>query len=169
MAGMANVRSIPVIREFRGAVQLFLEEAQGSLDAIAMEMQRAFAWVEEERPHYWDSQVRRAFDRVAQARSALHTCTLRTVADHRPSCIEEKQELAAAKRRLEYCQEQTERVKKWAVKIRHEADEFRGRLSGLRRTLDNDVPKLLALLDQAAAALEAYADVNAPPPAPDAR
>ncbi|MEZ6057685.1 MAG: hypothetical protein R3C01_13375 [Planctomycetaceae bacterium] len=164
MTGNANVRSIPVIREFRGAVQLFLEEAQGSLDAIAMEMQRAFAWVEEERPHYWERQSRRAFDQVAQARSALHTCTMRTVADHRPSCIEEKQALAAAKRRLEHCQEQMKRVQKWAVKIRHEADEFRGRLSGLRRLLENDLPELLAQLDQAATALEAYADITAPPP-----
>jgi hypothetical protein len=157
----ANVRNIDVVREFRAAVQVFLEEASGALQVIQMELQRAFDWIEHDRPHYWEGQLRRGFDLVAQTRAALSTCQMRTVAGHRPSCIEEKQAVAAAKRRLEHCQEQIARSKKWGVKIHHEANEFRGRMAALNRALEQDVPKLLALLERTATVLESYAEVSA--------
>jgi hypothetical protein len=152
-----NVRSIPAIREFRAAVQMFLEEAEGALDMMRLELQRAFEWIEHDRPQYWQMQQRRAFDQVASTRTALETCLMRTVAGRRPSCIEEKQAHAAAKRRLEHCREQIERVKKWTIKLHHDSNEFRGQLSGLRRTLDHDVPRLAALLERSAEILEGYA------------
>ena len=160
----ANVRSIPAIRAFRAAGQVFLDEANGSLDMIALELQRAFEWIEHDRPQYWQIQQRKAFDLVAQTRTQLETCLMRTVAGRRPSCIEEKQAHAAAKRRLEHCREQIERVKRWSVKLHHEGNEFRGRMSSLRRTLDQDVPKLLALLQRSAEILEKYAEISATAP-----
>ncbi len=162
----ANVRSIAAIREFRAAVQVFLDEAQGSLDLMRMELQRAFEWIEHDRPHYWEGQMRRAFDLVAQTRTALETCLMRTVAGHRPSCIEEKQAHAAARRRLEQCREQIDRLKKWTVRLHHEANEFRGRMASLQRALEHDVPQLLALLQQTAEILEQYAEI-APPTGDD--
>lgn len=92
---------------------------------------------------------------------------MRTVAGHRPSCIEEKQAHAAARRRLEHCREQIQRVKKWTIRLHHEANEFRGRLASLQRALEYDVPKLLALLQQTADILEQYAEI-APPTTDDA-
>jgi len=164
MSTSANVRSIPAIRDFRAAVQVFLEEANGSQDMMALELQRAFEWIEHDRPQYWQIQQRRAFDLVAQTRTQLETCLMRTVAGRRPSCIEEKQAHAAAKRRLEHCREQIETVKRWSVKLHHEGNEFRGRLSSLRRSLDQDVPKLLALLRRSADILEQYAEIAAASP-----
>lgn len=161
MSGTANVRSIPAIRDFRAASQIFLDEAKAALDMIRMELQRAFEWIEHDRPQYWQMQQRRAFDLVAQTRTALETCLLRTVAGRQPSCIEEKQAHAAAKRRLEHCREQIERVKKWSIKLHHEANEFRGRMSGLQRVLEQDGPRLLALLQRLAEILEQYAEIPA--------
>lgn len=162
----ANVRSIAAIREFRAAVQVFLDEAHGALELLRMELQRAFEWIEHDRPQYWEGQMRRAFDLVAQTRAALETCLMRTVAGRRPACIEEKQAHAAAKRRLEHCREQLDRVKQWTVRLHHEANEFRGRLASLQRALEHDVPKLLALLQQTADILEQYAEIA--PPTTDA-
>jgi hypothetical protein len=162
VSASANVRSIPAVREFRAAVQVFLEEANGSLEMIQMELQRAFDWIEHEQPSYWQAQIRRAFDLVAQTRVQLNTCEMRTVAGRKPSCIEEKQAYAAAKRRLQHCQEQVERVKKWNIRIHHDSNEFRGRIASLRRALDRDVPKLLALLERTVRILEEYAEI-APP------
>ena len=159
MSGAANVRSIPVLRDFRAAVQVFQEEALASLDMIRLELQRAFEWIEHDRPQYWQMQQRRAFDLVAQTRTQLETCLMRKVAGRQPSCIEEKQAHAAAKRRLEHCRELIERVKKWSIKLHHDANEFRGRTSSLQRTLDQDVPRLLALLQRTAEILEQYAEL----------
>lgn len=158
----ANVRSIAAIREFRAAVQVFLDEAHGALDQMRMELQRSFEWIEHDCPHYWEGQLRRAFELVSQTRSALETCQMRTVAGHRPSCIEEKQAHAAAKRRLEHCRDQIERVKKWTVRLHKDANEFRGRMASLQRMLEQDVPRLIALLQRSADILDKYAEVPAP-------
>jgi hypothetical protein len=55
-----------------------------------------------------------------------------------------------------------ELVKRWAIKVRHDSDEFRSRMTGLRRLLEIELPRAAAILEQTAAILEAYAEV-APP------
>jgi len=155
----ANVRNIDAIRTFRASLVRFAEEVEGSLQSMQLELQRAIDWVEQDRPHYWTNQLRRAFDQVAEARTAYNACRMRTVAGHRSACIEEKVAYERAKRRLQQCHEQIERVKRWSIKIRHDADEFRGRMAGVRRLLDSDVPQALAMLENTATILEKYAEL----------
>lgn len=157
-----NVRSIPAIREFRAAVITFADELRVTLETIQMELQRAFEWIETDRPQYWQRDVRRAFDLVAATRAALNTCLARTVAGRKPSCIEEKQAYEAARRRLRFSEEQIERVKRTAIRIRHDANEFRGQLSALRRLQDRELPELLKILHRTAVILESYAEMEAP-------
>jgi predicted RNase H-like nuclease (RuvC/YqgF family) len=122
-----------------------------------MELQRATQWIEHDRPAYWATATRKAFEQVAATRTALNACLTRTVAGPRSSCIEEKEAHDAAKRRLQHCQEQVERTKRWNVKLRQEIDEFRSRISALRRRLDGELPKTAAYLDRMIEALEQYA------------
>lgn len=161
----ANIRNIEAVREFRASLIVFMDEALAAVDSMALDAQRALAWIEQDRPHYWEAQTRRAFDHVGAARTAYETCRLRTVAGRRSSCIEEKQAFEKAKRRLEFCHEQKERIQRWAVKTLREADEFRTRLSRMRRLLESDVPKAIALLQETAEILESYADL--PPSSSD--
>jgi len=158
----ANVRNIEAIREFRASLIVFMDDAVAAVDSMAREAQRALAWIEQDRPHYWEAQTRRAFDQVGATRTAYETCRMRTVAGRRSSCIEEKQAFEKAKRRLEFCHGQKERVQRWAVKTLRESDEFRTRLSRMRRLLESDVPKAIALLQETAEILESYAHI-APP------
>lgn len=162
MSQSADITSIPAIREFRVALLKFQDEGRSSLEVLQIELQRVLQWIEQDRPAYWTSQVRRAFDLVSQTRTALITCQMRKVADRRPACIEEKQAHAAAKRRLQHCQEQIHRVKKWGVKLHQERDEFRGRMSGLSRVLDQQIPQMAALLERISTTLEDYAEMAAP-------
>jgi len=166
MADNAQVRSIPALREFKAALSVFRDDSSSAIDMMLMELHRAIDWIEHDRPAYWQSETRKAFELVASTRTALNTCLMRTVAGHRSSCIEEKQAHAAAKRRLQHCQEQLDRIRRWAIKIRHEVDEFRSRLSVLRRRLDGDLPKSILLLDRMAASLEAYSGLGADVAAP---
>ena len=158
----ANVRDIDAIRRIRASLITFAEEAETALQLMLMEAQKTIGWIEQDRPHYWKIQTRKAFDLVASTRTNYETCRMRTVAGHRSSCIEEKQAFEKAKRRLLHCQEQIERVRKWANTIRHETDEFRGRLSGLQTLLSSDIPKAIALLEKTATVLESYAEISRP-------
>lgn len=159
-----NVRSLAEIRDFRAHLLRFVEELEGALQTMLMELQRGTEWIEHDRPHYWTSQTRKAYDAVASTRTAFNTCQMRTVAGRKSSCIEEKVAWDRAKRRLAHCQEQIENVKRWLVKLNHEGDEFRGRLAGLRRLLDADIPQALARLERTVEILEKYAEMAPPPP-----
>jgi hypothetical protein len=163
----ANVNSIVAVREFKAALIRFAEEAASALDMMTSQIHRAVDWVEHERPAYWQQQVKVAFDEVAEARARLNTCQMRTVAGHRPSCIEEKQDYERAKRRLAYCQKMVPNVRRWAVKLRHEADEYRGRMGTLARAVEVDLPRMVALIERTATALEKYAEVAVDPATTD--
>lgn len=159
-AHSADVTSIPAIREFKVALLKFQDEGRSSLELLQIQLQRVLQWIEQDRPAYWTAQTRRAFDAVAQTRTALTTCQMRKVAGRRPSCIEEKQAYAAAKRRLQHCQDQVRRVKQWSVKLHQERDDFRGRMSGLARVLEQNVPQMAALLERISTTLEDYAEMT---------
>ncbi|MFG0333934.1 MAG: hypothetical protein ACF8TS_11275 [Maioricimonas sp. JB049] len=159
----AHVTSIAALRDFKVALQEFQDEAGLAVSALQLEAQRALEWCEHDRPAYWTREGRRAFDTVAETRAALNTCQMRTVAGRRSSCIEEKQAFEKAKRRLQHCQEQVERTRRWAVRLRHVCDEFRSHLGTTQRAFDGEIPRTLALLERMLTALEAYAEV-APPP-----
>lgn len=157
----ANVHSIPALRDLKAGLLVFQQEAAGGLQSGQMELHKLIAWIEEDRPAYWQVQTRRAFDQVAATRSALASAQMRMVAGHRPSCIEEKQAHQKAKRRLEHCQERSQRVKRWAIKLQREVDEFRARIAAVQRVVEEGLPKAIAILDRSIAALEAYAEVPA--------
>ena len=163
MSGNVQVTSIEAVKEFAPSLAFMQEELKGVLSSVQIEMQRALGWIEQDRPRYWQTQLKRAFDKVAETRTALTSCQMRTVAGRHPSCIEEKVAHTAAKRHLEFCQDQIELVKKWGVKLHHEADELRGRLAGVQRLAESDLTKSLALLANIIESLERYAGVFAGP------
>lgn len=166
MSGNVQVTSIEAVQEFSPTLAVLQEELKAVLSAVQIEMQRAIGWIEQDRPRYWQSQLKRAFDKVAETRTALTTCQMRTVAGRHPSCIEEKVAHTAAKRRLEFCQEQIELVKRWGVKLHHEADELRGRMAGCQRLAESDLTKSMALLANVVESLERYSGIYAGPLTP---
>lgn len=171
----ARVTDITAVRAFKAALIKFEEEASSTLEMMQLQLHRTMDWVEHEQPAYWTKQIQIGFEKVSQARTALSTCQMRTVGGRRPACIEEKQALAKAKQRLQLCQEMLPRVKKWAVKLADESDEFRGRSSAFVRIVEMDLPKMIALIERTATSLERYAEIapgpaveELPPPAPSA-
>ncbi len=163
----ANVRDLQAIRDFRVKLIRFIEEVEGALQTLQGDMRRGFEWIGQEQPQYWTVQQRKAYDLVAATRTALTSCQLRTVAGNRSSCIEEKVAFEKAKRRLQHCQQQIDVIKRWSVKIHHDVDEFRGRIAGLRRLLDVDIPQAIAFLERSTAILESYAETTRPKPDSD--
>lgn len=156
MSDDARVSSVEAVQRFHGAVRVFQDEADSALLALDQQVAKVLAWYDYDAPHYWKEQVRRSFDEVARARAAYDTCRMRTVAGHRSSCYEEKEALAAAKRRLEYVQEKVEVVGRWAVRLHQVVDEFRAQSGRFKQYLEGDVEKMAALLGRTVASLESY-------------
>lgn len=156
----ARVTSLDAIVAFRAAVATFLDRGPAALGSLRQETHRTMLWLEQEQPRYWQEQLCRGYDKVATARSALDACRLRTVAGHRSACIEEQVALRKAKARVDYCLEQVEVTRRWAIRAREEADEFLGKIGPLDRAFEQDVPTMIAVLERMILAIEAYQDVT---------
>ncbi len=156
----ANVQSIDAIKDVRVALIRFQERATTAMSDLRQKVDRTVAWLELDRPNYWQEQERRAYDLVASTRVAYETCKLRTVAGRRSDCIEEKKALERAKMRMEYIREKQQAVRKWMVQAGKEANEYRSRTSNFMRTLENDVPLMIAQLGRMIDAIERYSEPN---------
>ena len=62
--------------------------------------------------------------------------------------------------RMEYVREKQQAVRKWMVQSGKEANEYRSRTSNFMRTLENDVPLMIAQLGRMIDAIERYAEPN---------
>ncbi|RMG39238.1 MAG: hypothetical protein D6725_05555 [Planctomycetota bacterium] len=160
MSESANVRSIDALERLRAALLKVQGALTATLEEIDAQCRHFLHWLEQECPGYWRMEIRKGFDRVAEARVALERCRMKRVAGHRPSCIEERKALERARQRLEFSRQQLERVRRWYIAARHEADEFHGRLAVLRQAVEFDVPQATAVLERMLTALEEYLAVQ---------
>ena len=163
LPGNANVQSLDALRDVRLALILFQERAISAMGSLRTKIDRTRAWLEQDRPLYWRDQERRAYDGVASARVAYETCRLKTVGGRHSECIEEKVALQRAKGRLEFCQQKVDIVRRVTVEVGQQSDDYRGRSGPLQRLLDEDIPKVLAMLSRMIDAIEEYAAVGVAP------
>lgn len=158
MSESAHVKSTDAIVRFKANVLNFEEEARRALITLDQQVTRALQVFDNELPRYWQHQIRKQYDEVARTRSALETCQMREVAGDRPSCIEEEQAFRRAKQKLQYAVDKPEIVRRWAIQIHQEVDEFRARSGGLRRIIDVDLPRLVGLLERTISILDEYSE-----------
>ena len=86
------------------------------------------------------------------------------VADERPACREERQQLKQVQARQEYCREKVQRVKHWKQHIHHELFEFQGRIAALKQMLETELPLARVRLQHAVRRLDEY-QLERPPTA----
>jgi hypothetical protein len=159
----AQVRSTEAIEALNLALARFGERVGNALDALDGELRRTDGWIDHERPPYWRDQKHQAETAVHDAKLELERCLMMTTADgQRPACREQKDAVAAAKRRLDYCREKVDVVKKWQRSFRHDAMEFHGRIGQLRRLIDLDVPSARGVLAKILHQIEEYQLEKAP-------
>lgn len=154
----ARVENSEAIEAVRAGLIVFSERAGAALASVRQEVQKQLRWLQQEHPQYWQNEERRGFDRVASTRIAYETCRLRTVAGHRSACIEEKVAHQRAQRRLETVQQQIELTRRWGQQVADQSQEFFARLTPLERQTEENIPRMVALLERMLTALDAYAD-----------
>ena len=144
--------------DVRAALIKFQERAISAMGDLRQKIDRTVDWLEIDRPNYWRDQEHRAYDQLATTRVAYETCRLRTVGGRKSDCIEEKKAFERAKARMEFVRQKQEVVKRWMVQAGREANEYRARTGGFVRTLENDVPLMIAQLARMIDAIEAYSE-----------
>ena len=163
MGQAARVTSIDAVRDMAAAITSFRDEASAALEELEMEIRRALEWIHHDRKEHWSDEVRRGWQHVTEARVQLQQAQMsRRIAEHEPSCFDEKKTLERTKRRLEVSQQKVEVVRHWVNAIDHAVNEYRGSRSQLAGWLDSDVPAALSALARITETLESYLAIAVP-------
>jgi hypothetical protein len=158
MADLVRVESIDALKRFRAVLCKFAEITGVGLDEAEFEVQRMGFWVKQEQQQHWKRQLVHRAELVTRAKIALNQkSSQRTTLGGRYSCVDEEKALAAAERALEEARQKQASVQRWSRVLDEEAFSFQGLTQGLRLSIQADIPRALAQLDQMVAALEAYA------------
>jgi hypothetical protein len=158
----ASVKSFEAIERVRGEVLKFASRSIDGLTELNGQVRRTIDWIEHDRPDYWKDRTRRAFDAVGTAKGELHRCLMYPINDQQPSCTEQRAALKKAEAHYQWCLERQERTRYWSQSLRHELEEYKGRVAKLVELSEVRFPQAAAQLGRLLAALDAYA-VLAPP------
>jgi hypothetical protein len=165
MSSQAAVHSIDDLKSLRVAMALYGEDTLGTLGAVEAEVRRTLRWVEEERPAYWQDQIKRRREQVAMARADVFRRNLQKRPDHNPAMSEQKEALRKAEASLQDAEKRLVLVRKWQPMLRHAVLEYHASVQRLKDLAAGDVPSGVNLLTRIIDALEAYLQV-APPSGP---
>ena len=163
----ADVQAIDALQDWHNAVVLFREEALDALSNINMEVRRAYDWVDEE-GKAWQQEVRLAERDVVQAKAELSQRKTPNFDGRIPDTSVQEENLARAKARLRFAEDQIDVCRKWAVRLpKMVSEEYEGPSRRLGNVLEADLPVALAHLAARIEALHRYtqgAPASAPPP-----
>lgn len=158
----AEVRSIDALRDFRAALALYGEDVLAALGAVDAEIRRTVQWLQQDRPYFWQEQIKRRRERVAAARADLFRLKLQKTPEHHPSLAEPKERLRQAEAALADAERRLMLTRKWQPALHQAVIEYHGTVQRLKDAASADVPRAMALLTRIVEALEAYLQVQPP-------
>jgi hypothetical protein len=158
----AGVGSLEALKDFRAALCRFIKDAGDSLLAVDLELRRAQDWLHVDRPRYWQAEIRRREDAVLHAKADLARAKTTAMFGNTAGCTDQKVALRRAQARLEVAKEKLLTVRRWAMVLEREVEEYKGPAQQLSNLLEADMTGGVAQLDQLITALEAYLSLAAP-------
>lgn len=166
----ADVKAVDALQDWHNALCVFRTEAIESLGSISLEIRRAFEWIDDETKS-WSREARQAEEDVVQAKAELNQRKTPDYSGRVPDSSVQEENLARAKARKRFAEDQIEVCRKWALrlpKMIHE--EYEGAARRLGNFLEAELPQAIAHLNGQIDSLHAYMQVqSAPPPAPEAK
>jgi|SRR5262245_2457734 len=165
----ADVRAIDALQDWHNALCVFRTEALEALGSISMEVRRAFDWIDEEAKG-WRGEARQAEDDVVRAKSELAQRKSPDFSGRVPDTSVQEENLARAKARLRFAEDQIEVCRKWATRLpKMVNEEYEGASRRLGTFIDVEVAAAIADLNTRINTLHAYTDIKpvaqeAPPP-----
>ena len=142
--------------------RLYGEDTLGALGAVQLEVRRTVYWLEQDRPFYWQEQIKRRREDVATAPAELFRRQLQKTPEHHPSMVEQKDNFRKAVANLEDAEKRLMMTKKWQPLLRQAILEYHGNIQRIKGMAATDVPSAVNLLTRIIDALKAY--MRASPP-----
>ena len=162
MSSQVSVHSVDALKDFRVALALYGEDTLAALGAIEAEVRRTVRWLEQERPAYWQEQIKRRREQVSQAKAELFKRQLQKRPDYTPPMSEQKENLHKAEASLQDAEKRLTMVRKWQPRLQHAVLEYHAGVQRLKDLSAADLPRAVDLLSRLIDALESYLSVQPP-------
>ncbi len=162
MSSQVSVHSVESLKDFRVALALYGEDTLAALGAIEAEVRRTVRWLEQERPAYWQEQIKRRREQVSQAKAEVFKRQLQKRPDYTPAMSEQKENLHKAEASLQDAEKRLTMVRKWQPRLQHAVLEYHASVQRLKDLSAADVPSAVDLLSRLIDALESYLSVQPP-------
>jgi hypothetical protein len=169
MSPGADVQAIEALQDWHNALCVFRTEATESLGSIALEIQRAFDWIDDQ-SRGWKREVRDAEDEVLRAKSELAQRSTPDYSGRVPDTSVQEENLARAKARLRFAEEQIEVCRKWSIRLpKMVSEEYEGTARKFSNFLEIDLVSAIAQLNTRIDRLHAYTAVQPSSSGPQAK
>jgi hypothetical protein len=162
MSSQVTVHSVEALKDFRVALALYGDDTLAALGAIEAEVRRTVRWLEQERPAYWQDQIKRRRDLVSQAKAEVFRRQLQKRPDYTPAMSEQKENLHKAEASLQDAEKRLTMVRKWQPRLQHAVLEYHAGVQRLKDLSSADLPSAVDLLGRLIDALESYLHVQPP-------
>ena len=168
MSPGADVQAIDALEDWHNALCLFRDEALDALSTIALEVRRAFDWIEEE-AKAWQREAKEAEDDVIRAKAELNQRRNKDFTGRYPDTSVQEENLARAKARLQFAEDQIEVCRAWAARLpKMVSEEYDGTARRFGTFLEMDLPAAIAHLNARIESLHRYTEIKPAEPNPEA-
>jgi len=162
MSSQAEVHSIEALKDFRAVLALYSDDTLSALGAVEAEIRRTNQWLQQDRPVYWQEQIKRRREQVSAAKSEVFRRKLQKKPEYSPSMSEPMEALRKAEASLQDAEKRLTLVRKWQPLFHQAVLEYHGSAQRLKDLAASDVPRALNVLTRIIDALEAYLRVSPP-------
>lgn len=156
MPGRAYVIDAKVLAEFASALSTFGAQGIEALSAIDRDIQRTVDWLEEQR-QTWVRVVRKVEEDFQSAKRELARRKMMRIGDRPVATSDQELAFRRAKARLEYAQGKLDRTHEWQRLLPQLILDHEAPVLNLKDSLETDVPRMRAFLEQKIEEVNRYA------------
>ncbi len=157
MPDRAKVTSLEAIEDFRAKLVVYRDKARRVLDEVDHDVTRNRVWLENERPNYWQNQIRLRTRALEQCQQELFSAQLSGLRD---SSHAQQAAVQKARHSIRDAEDKLKVTGQWARQFDHRVETPARQVEQLRQLLDHDLGQAVVWLNELIKSLGAYAELS---------
>ncbi len=162
MPDRAKVTSLEAIENFRAKLIIYRDKAGRVLDEVSDEVIRTRLWLENDRPAYWENQMRRLKRELEQRQQELFSAQMSGL---REASYMQQLAVQRAKQAIRDAEERARIAKNWVRQFDHQVAPAGKQVEKLRHTVGHEMGQAVAWLNEVIKSISDYAELSPTAPA----
>lgn len=157
MPERAKVTSLEALEDFRAKLIIYRDKASRVLDEVSDDVTRTRLWLENERPTYWQTQIRRLTRDLETAQQELFSAQLSGLRD---ASYAQQAAVQKIRHSIRDAEDKSKTVKQWQRQFDTRVESPARQVEKLRHFLGHDIARAIAYLNEVIKNLAAYAELS---------